>query len=165
MSPQRIDAGAGLADVSGQHRQIGVGDDVIRAVAVFAHTHGVYNHRRAVGRIHAGCLDYEVGIHAGNPGHLVQWVVLEVFPEGIEVFTSGFDKGGIVQPFIDDDAAYAHEQGDIGADTGAYPQVGITHEVGLHGVDDNKPGSPLPYRLAYFHGQYRMGLRGIGADS
>ena len=70
--------------------------------------------------------------HAGDLDDPLQGVVLERLLEGLEVLAALLDEVLVVQAFVDDDPAHAHEQGDVRARLQPEPEVGVAHEVDFH---------------------------------
>ncbi|MBA7672593.1 hypothetical protein ES703_80776 [subsurface metagenome] len=72
------------------------------------------------------------------------------------------NKGQVSQPFIDNNAHHAHEQGEVASGAISEPQAGVAAEINLSGVSDDECGSIScrpPYPLP------QDGVRGCGVGS
>ena len=114
LAPQRVQAGAGAANLPGHERQRNQTASVVGAVYMLAHTHAPKDDRCLGSCVQARDIANRIGINAANRRHQLGAVSGDIGLQRRVVFSAVRDELGIHQVFSHDDMHHRVEQGDIG---------------------------------------------------
>ena len=129
LSAQGVDAAAGFADVTGQHRQISRLPDVLDAGGVLGDAHGEEDGGFVRFGVEMRRLDQFIGRDAADLLDALRGVVRHFFFERLEALGALFDEGLVRQPVADDDVHHAVNPGQVGAGFLAQVQVGDLRDL------------------------------------
>ena len=158
-----VDAGAFLAEVSGEEGKVAEGLDVIDAADVLGDAEGVVDGAEFGGAIPEGrLLDIGGGDFADFRGPLGG----EFLEVGFELFELGAALGDeflILKSFADDDVGHREEEGDIRSDADGEVKMREFCEAGFAGVGDDEFGT---FGEGFFEagGGDGVALGHVGAD-
>lgn len=163
LSAHRVDAGAFLAEVSGEEGEVAEGLNVINTTDVLGDAEGVVDGTELGGAIPEGG-GFDIG--GGDFADFTGPSGSEFLEVGFESFVFGAALGDeffIGESFAHDDVSHGKEEGDIGADADGEVKVGKLGEAGSAGVGDDEFGS---FSEGFFEagGGDRMALGHVGAD-
>ena len=171
LAAQRVHADALVADVAGDHGEVGHGHDHGRALAVLGDAEAVVDGRVAAGGEQARSFAHFLGRHAGDRLHRfgrVLRILDELLPagEGFLVATRS-DEAAVGHALGDDDVRHRVEHGDVGAGTQLQMVVGLdvrrAHDVGAARIDDDEARA-FTQALLHARGEHRMAVGRVGAD-
>ena len=163
LSAQRMQAGAGAADLAGDQRQRDQAARIIGAVGVLRHAHapeddGVLGARKGARNFAQG-----IRLDAADRRHLLRRERLDVLGEGVEAFGIGLHILLVVELLFDDDIEHAVEHGDVGAVLELHHLPGMAFQRLPARIHDHELGAALGGLLEEGGGD-RMVLGRIGAD-
>ena len=171
LAPQRVHAGAELADIAGGHGEVRHRHHGGAALAVFGDAEAVIDGAVAAGCEQAGGRAYVSGRDAGQRRRRL-WAVARVGDEAGPAlerlpFAAFAGVGLVDQALRDDDMGEGVQQGDVGAGQEGEMVVGLdvgrADQVDAAGVGDDQAGAGAE-PLLHAGGEDRVAVRGVGAD-
>ena len=109
LAAQRMQAGAGTADLAADQRQRDQAARIVGAVGVLRHAHAPEDDGAFGARIGARHFAQRVGGNAADRRHFLRREVLDVFGERVEAFDISLDVLLVVELFADDDVEHGRE--------------------------------------------------------
>ena len=141
LATQRIDAGAGLADVAGDEREIDERHDALGALDVLGHPEAVDAERRLRRGVEPRGFANFRGGHAADVLDLLRQeladeiAILRVFGE------ARADELFVDETLVEDGGAHGVEEDDVGARVELEVQRGVVAELDVARVDDDEVGA------------------------
>ena len=163
LAAQRMEAGAGPADLAGDQRQRDQAARVVGAVDVLRDAHAPEDDRGLGARIFARYGLQRRGVDAANLGHLLRRAVLDAVLQLVEIHRVRLDVLLVVEILGDDDVEHRRQHGDVAR------RLELQHvrRVALQGLtarihDDQRLAGLL--RLLHEGRRDRVILGRVGAD-
>ena len=163
LAAQRMQAGAGPADLAGDQRERDQAARIVGAVGVLRDAHAPEDDRRLGARELARHGAQHVGLDAADRRHLLGGVVLDALGERLEAFDIGLDVLLVVELLGHDGVEDAVEHRDVGAVLELQHVGGVALERLAARIHDDELGAAL-LRLLEEGGGDRMILGRVGAD-
>ena len=163
LAAQRMQPGAGPADLAGDQRQRDQAARIVGAVGVLRHAHAPENDGAFGARIGARDLAQRIGRDAADRRHLFGREVFDVFLPGVETFDIGLDILLVVELLGDDDVEHGVEHRHVGAVLELQHAPGMTLERLAARIHHHELRAALGRLLEKGRGD-RMILGRIGAD-
>ncbi len=163
LAAQRVQAGAGLADLPGHGGQGDQATRVVGAVDMLADAHAPQNHGSFGLRKRTGNLAQGPGRNPANRRHGLGAVSLDVFPERFVIAGAPVDEVLVHQALLDHRMDQCIEHGHVGVGLELQRAPGVPADIGDARIGQHDPGALL---RGIFHpgGGHGMVGRGIGAD-
>ena len=129
LAAQRMQPGAGPADLAGDQRQRDQAARIVGAVGVLRHAHAPEDDGAFGARIGARHLAQRVGGNAADRRHFLRREILDVLLPGVEAFDIGLDILLVVELLGDDDVEHGVEHGHVGAVLELHHAPGVALEA------------------------------------
>ena len=163
LAAQRVEAGAGPADLPGNQRERDQAARVVGAVDVLRDAHPPEDDRRFGARIGPRHLAQGRGVDAADFGHLFRGVVAHVLLQRREILGVGLDVLAVVEALLDDRVQHRVEHRDVARRLEAQHLGGIARHHLAARVHHEQFGAALRSLLEE-RGRNRMIFRGSCAD-
>ncbi len=163
LAAQRVESGAGFADVAAHHGQIGQGEGVVGAVGGLADAHAPVDGGAFGLGVEASSFTDAVGGYAGDRFSPFGGVCFQRFHVILKAFGAAADEVLVVEALFDDDVGHRLEDGNVGAGILAQPEGGEVGHANLARIDDDEFGPILAHGAFEEVGDDGVGLGGVGA--
>ena len=163
LAAQRMQPGAGPADLAGDQRQRDQAARIVGAVGVLRHAHAPEDDGALGAREGARDLAQDVGLDAADRRHLLRREVLDALGERREAFDISLDVLLVVELLGDDDVEHGVEHRHVGAVLELHHVPGVALERLAARIHHDQLGAALGGLLEEGGGD-RMVLGRIGAD-
>ena len=163
LATQRVQAGAGAADLAGHQRQRDEAARVVGAVHVLADAHAPQDHGGAAGGVQARHFADRGRVDAAHRCHGLGAESAHVVAQGFVALGAVGDEVGIDQPFLHDHVHQRVQQCHVGVRAELQHAVGVAREVRAARVHQDELGT-LAHRVLDEAGRYRVVHHRVGAD-